>query len=169
MAHEAWPAGAVQGGVALSCAAAAFAGGWASMVASKQPRHVDVLIVGAGFAGPYMQTIGCKRLCVDTGHCETYNRPNVRLVDVSETSIDEIMATGLTTGGRDHACDAIVLASGFDAMTGTLMRLDLRGRGGMPIQQKWHAGPLNDLGLMFAGVRTCSTWPGPAAARRSRA
>ncbi len=107
------------------------------------------------------QTIGCKRLCVDTGYYETYNRPNVQLVDVSEYPIDEITPTGLTTHGRDYAFDAIVLATGFDAMTGTLMRLDLRGRGGLPIQQKWHAGPLNYLGLMFAGFPNLFNVAGP--------
>jgi cyclohexanone monooxygenase len=107
------------------------------------------------------QTIGCKRLCVDTGYYETYNRPNVRLVDVSEHPIDEITPTGLTSHGREYAFDAIVLATGFDAMTGTLMRLDLRGRGGLPIQQKWHAGPLNYLGLMFAGFPNLFNVAGP--------
>ena len=107
------------------------------------------------------QTIGCKRLCVDTGYYDTFNRPNVRLVDVSEHPIDEITATGLTTGGREYSVDAIVLATGFDAMTGTLMRLDLRGRGGLRIQQKWHAGPLNYLGLMFAGFPNLFNVAGP--------
>ena len=82
------------------------------------------------------QTIGCKRMCVDTGYYETYNRPNVRLVDVSQHPIDEITPAGLTTNGREYAFDALVLATGFDAMTGTLMRLDLRGRDGLRIQRQ---------------------------------
>ena len=106
-------------------------------------------------------TIGCKRLCVDTGYYETYNRPNVRLVDVSEHPIDAITPTGLTTNGRDYAFDALVLATGFDAMTGTLMRLDLRGRGGLTIRQKWRAGPLNYLGLMIAGFPNLFNIAGP--------
>ena len=96
-------------------------------------------------------TIGCKRLCVDSGYYDTYNRPNVRLVDISQNPIDEITATGLRTGGRAYEFDALVLATGFDAMTGTLMRLDLRGQGGLRIQDKWKAGPLNYLGLMTEG------------------
>ena len=96
-------------------------------------------------------TIGCKRLCVDSGYYDTYNRPNVRLVDISQNPIDEITATGLRTGGRACEFDALVLATGFDAMTGTLMRLDLRGQGGLRIQDKWKAGPLNYLGLMTEG------------------
>ena len=107
------------------------------------------------------QTIGCKRLCVDTGYYETYNRPNVRLVDVSEHPIDEVTPTGLKTNGRTYSFDALVLATGFDAMTGTLMRLDLRGRDGLSIQQKWRAGPLNYLGLTIAGFPNLFNVAGP--------
>lgn len=96
-------------------------------------------------------TIGCKRLCVDTGYYATYNRPNVSLVDISQHPIDEITATGLRTGGKNYEFDAIVLATGFDAITGTVMRLDLKGRGGLRIQDKWKPGPLNCLGLMTQG------------------
>ena len=107
------------------------------------------------------QTIGCKRLGVDTGYYETYNRPNVKLVDVSVHPIDEITPTGLKTGGHDYAFDALVLATGFDAMTGTLMALDLRGRGGLSIQQKWRSGPLNCLGLTIAGFPNLFNIAGP--------
>ncbi len=97
------------------------------------------------------QTIGCKRLGVDSHYYETYNRANVQLVDVSQFAIDEITPTGLKTQGQAYTFDALVLATGFDAMTGTHTRLDLRGRGGISIADKWHAGPLNYLGLMVAG------------------
>jgi cation diffusion facilitator CzcD-associated flavoprotein CzcO len=107
------------------------------------------------------QTIGCKRLCVDSGYYQTYNRANVRLVDISQRPIEEIIATGLRSGGRDYEFDALVLATGFDAMTGTLMRMQLRGRGGLSIQKKWHAGPLNYLGLMFAGFPNLFNIAGP--------
>ena len=107
------------------------------------------------------QTIGCKRLGVDTGYYETYNRPNVKLVDVSVNPIDEITPAGLNTGGQSYAFDALVLATGFDAMTGTLMALDLRGRGGLRIQQKWRAGPLNCLGLTIAGFPNLFNIAGP--------
>ena len=106
-------------------------------------------------------TIGCKRLCVDSGYYDTFNRPNVRLVDISRSPIERFTATGLHTGGRDFEFDALVLATGFDAMTGTLMRLDLRGRGGLPIRQKWHAGPLNYLGLTIAGFPNLFNIAGP--------
>jgi cation diffusion facilitator CzcD-associated flavoprotein CzcO len=107
------------------------------------------------------QTIGCKRLCVDSGYYETFNRPNVRLVDISRQPIERITPTGLRTGEREFEFDVLVLATGFDAMTGTMMRLDLRGRGGLPIQQKWQAGPLNCLGLTIAGFPNLFNIAGP--------
>ena len=97
------------------------------------------------------QPIGCKRMCVADDYYETFNRPNVHLVDVSEQPIEAITPGGLRTGGREHAFDTLVLATGFDAVTGTLMRMDLRGRGGLRIQDKWRGGPLNYLGMTVAG------------------
>lgn len=107
--------------------------------------------------------IGCKRLCVDTGYYATFNRPNVRLVDLQAAPIDGFTATGLVAGGVEHTLDAIVLATGFDAMTGTMLRLDLRGRGGRSIQQHWQAGPLNYLGLCLSGFPNLFTLTGPGA------
>ena len=66
--------------------------------------------------------LGCKRLCADTGYFETYNRPNVHLVDVSEHPIERFTPAGLVTGGREYVLDSMVFATGFDAMTGTLLR-----------------------------------------------
>ena len=98
------------------------------------------------------QTIGCKRLCVDSaGYYETFNRPNVSLVDVSETPIERITPGGAVVGAREYELDALVLATGFDAMTGTLARLNIRGRKGLSLQEKWRPGPLNYLGLATAG------------------
>ena len=106
-------------------------------------------------------TIGCKRLCVDSGYYETFNRPNVKLVDISAHPIEAITPTGLSSGAADYTFDALVLATGFDAMTGTLMRLDLRGRNGRTIQDKWRAGPLNYLGLAIAGFPNLFNVAGP--------
>jgi len=107
--------------------------------------------------------IGCKRLCVDTGYYATFNRPNVRLVDLQAAPIERFTASGLVAGGVEHTLDAIVLATGFDAMTGTLLRLDLRGRGGRRIQDHWQAGPLNYLGLCLSGFPNLFTLTGPGA------
>ena len=95
--------------------------------------------------------IGCKRLCVDTGYYDTYNRSNVTLVDVSRHPIDTLTPAGLLTAGREYRFDTLVLATGFDAFTGPLMRIDLRGRAGQHIRDKWRGGPLNYLGLTVAG------------------
>jgi cation diffusion facilitator CzcD-associated flavoprotein CzcO len=98
------------------------------------------------------QTIGCKRLCVDSsGYYETFNRQNVSLVDVSQVPIERVTRDGIVAGGREYRLDALVLATGFDAMTGTLTRLDIKGRDGLPIREKWSAGALNYLGLAVAG------------------
>jgi cation diffusion facilitator CzcD-associated flavoprotein CzcO len=106
-------------------------------------------------------TLGCKRLCVDTGYYATYNLPHVRLVDLNTSPIEEVTPSGVRVGGREVALDALVLATGFDAMTGALTRIDLVGRGGLSIQQKWAAGPMNYLGLMVAGFPNLFHVAGP--------
>jgi cyclohexanone monooxygenase len=105
--------------------------------------------------------IGCKRLCVDTGYWETFNRSNVTLVDVSDEPIERVTATGLRAKGRDYAFDCLVLATGFDAMTGALLRVDIRGRGGVSLQDKWKEGPKTYLGLTIAGFPNLFTITGP--------
>ena len=105
--------------------------------------------------------IGCKRLCVITEYFEIYNRPNVHLIDVSESPIERITPEGVMTAGRLYDIDMLVLATGYDAMTGTLLRIDIRGRGGRTIQDKWKAGPRTYLGLMTAGFPNLFTITGP--------
>ena len=73
------------------------------------------------------------------------------LVDVSSAPIERITPHGVRAGGREHRIDTLVLATGFDAFTGPMTRIDLRGRGGQHIRDKWRAGPLNYLGLTVAG------------------
>jgi cyclohexanone monooxygenase len=105
--------------------------------------------------------IGCKRLCVDTGYYETFNRDNVTLVDVSDTLIERIAPDGVSVDGRVYAVDAIVFATGFDAMTGALLRIDIRGRAGEPLKAKWQDGPRSYLGLALAGFPNLFTITGP--------
>ena len=107
------------------------------------------------------QVIGCKRMCVDTGYYEAFNRPNVRLVDISTSPIEAITPKGLRTGGREYALDCIVFATGFDAMTGSLLKIDIRGRGGLTLREKWQAGPRTYLGLGTAGFPNLFTISGP--------
>ena len=92
--------------------------------------------------------IGTKRICVDSGYFETYNRDNVELVDIKATPIQRITANGLSTSAREYELDAIVFATGFDAMTGTLFNIDIQGRAGTRLKDKWEAGPRTYLGLM---------------------
>ncbi len=105
--------------------------------------------------------IGCKRLCADTNYFATYNRENVDLVDVSQLPIERLTPRGLVTGGREYEFDAIVFATGFDAMTGALLGIDIRGKAGLPLREKWSAGPRTYLGLMTAGFPNLFTITGP--------
>ncbi|MEM7123488.1 MAG: NAD(P)/FAD-dependent oxidoreductase [Pseudomonadota bacterium] len=105
--------------------------------------------------------VGCKRLCIDTNYYATYNRDNVTLVDVSETPIEAITPEGLNVDGRAYAVDVIVLATGFDAMTGALLKVAIQGRGGETLQDKWAAGPRTYLGLMSAGFPNLFMITGP--------
>ena len=106
-------------------------------------------------------TFGCKRLCVDIDYFETFNRPNVTLVDVSESPIERIVPEGLVVGGATYEFDALVLATGFDAMTGALGRIDIRGRGGVALKDKWKEGPRMYLGLATAGFPNLFAITGP--------
>jgi cyclohexanone monooxygenase len=115
----------------------------------------------AELLAPKDYPIGTKRICADTHYFETYNRSNVTLVDLKSTPIERIAPDGIVTGGRTHALDAIVFATGFDAMTGTLNRIDIRGRGGAALKEKWAAGPRTYLGLMSAGFPNLFMITGP--------
>ena len=110
---------------------------------------------------PKNHPIGTKRICVDTNYYQTYNRPNVKLVDIKDAPIEAITPTGLRTGGRDYALDAIVFATGFDAMTGSLLKMGIVGRGGRSLAQKWAEGPRTYLGVMTAGFPNMFIITGP--------
>ena len=107
------------------------------------------------------QVIGCKRLCLDSGYYETFNRPNVSLVDVSTDPIERITENGLVAGGDQHTFDVLVYATGFDAMTGSLLKIDIRGRNNQPLAEAWDAGPVTYLGLSTAGFPNMFMVSGP--------
>ncbi|HEX5366263.1 MAG TPA: NAD(P)/FAD-dependent oxidoreductase [Acidimicrobiales bacterium] len=104
---------------------------------------------------------GTKRPCLDSGYFETFNRPNVTLVDLRRTPITEITSTGVATTAGHHPVDVIVLATGFDAMTGALSAIDVRGRGGRSLREAWAGGPRTYLGLAVAGFPNLFLVTGP--------
>ena len=105
--------------------------------------------------------IGCKRLCVDIGYYQTYNLAHVKLVDVSKEPIQRITAKGVLAHGAETEVDAIVFATGFDAMTGALNRIKIEGRNGKQLKEKWHGGARSYLGLAVAGFPNLFTVTGP--------
>jgi cation diffusion facilitator CzcD-associated flavoprotein CzcO len=89
---------------------------------------------------PNDHAFGTKRVSLENGYYEIFNRDNVELVDVKETPIEEITPTGVRTRDGEHEFDAIGFATGFDAMTGPYNKIEIRGRGGQPLRDKWAEG-----------------------------
>ena len=110
---------------------------------------------------PTTHPIGTKRICVDTDYYATYNRPNVSLMDLRKTPVESIEATGVQLTDRFIELDDLVLATGFDAMTGALLGMDIRGSSGRKLSQAWHGGPRTYLGLMVPGFPNLFTVTGP--------
>jgi cation diffusion facilitator CzcD-associated flavoprotein CzcO len=102
-----------------------------------------------------------KRPPIDTDYFETYNRPNVSLVDLRGAPIERISRAGICTTETEYPVDIIVFATGFDAMTGPMLRMDIRGRGGVALKDAWEAGPITYLGLQVAGFPNLFTITGP--------
>jgi cation diffusion facilitator CzcD-associated flavoprotein CzcO len=103
-----------------------------------------------------------KRPPIDTDYFETFNRDNVTLVDLRADLIERITRQGIRLrSGAEHALDIIVFATGFDAMTGPLLRLDIEGEGGLRLAEVWEAGPRTHLGLQVAGFPNLFTITGP--------
>lgn len=102
-----------------------------------------------------------KRPCLDTGYFETFNKPNVDLVDIKKNAIQKVSETGITTQDEDFDFDAIVFATGFDAMTGALLAVDIQGRDGESLKEKWEYGPVNYLGLTVSGFPNFFMITGP--------
>ncbi|MCA6113056.1 flavin-containing monooxygenase [Bradyrhizobium cenepequi] len=110
---------------------------------------------------PNTHPIGTKRICVDTDYFTTFNRPNITLVDIRSDPIQEILSDGLRTQAKSFQLDALVLATGFDAMTGSLAKIEIRGRAGLTLNRKWAEGPKSYLGLMIAGFPNLFVITGP--------
>ena len=114
----------------------------------------------AELLAPKNHPIGTKRICVDTDYYGTFNRDNVTLVDVRTTPITGITANGVRAGDVEYAFDSIVFATGFDAMTGALLKIDIESDG-QALRDKWEAGPRTHLGLMTAGFPNMFMITGP--------
>jgi cyclohexanone monooxygenase len=110
---------------------------------------------------PNSHPIGTKRICVDTDYFATFNRPNVTLVDIKSNPIDAITENAVRVAGKDHEADALVLATGFDAMTGSVAKIDIIGRDRRTLNEKWAEGPRTYLGLMSAGFPNLFIITGP--------
>ncbi len=120
----------------------------------KDPKTAELLC-------PNDHPIGTKRLILDTNYYETYNRPNVSLVDIRSAPIEEITPFGLKTATAAFELDAIVFATGFDAMTGAMKEIDIRNGRGLSLSSKWADGPHTYLGLMVAGFPNMFMITGP--------
>ena len=120
----------------------------------KDPATAESL---ANIDHPY----AAKRPPIDTDYFETFNRPNVSLVDLRADPIERIAAAGIRTRSKEHPLDIIVFATGFDAMTGPLLKMDIRGRAGRSLREDWKGGPETYLGLQMPGFPNLFTITGP--------
>jgi cyclohexanone monooxygenase len=118
------------------------------------PELADIL-TPRGFA------VGTRRICIDTGYYEAFNRDNVELVDVRTTPIERITPIGVRVGARDIALDVLIAATGFDALTGAITAVDIRGTDGRTIAEAWREGPRTYLGLAMAGFPNLFVIGGP--------
>ncbi|OGB08244.1 MAG: steroid monooxygenase [Burkholderiales bacterium RIFCSPHIGHO2_12_FULL_69_20] len=135
-----------------------------AIVAGKVREKIHAVVDNpetAELLSPKDHHFGTKRPCLDTGYYQTFNRPNVRLVDLRSRPITGITETGIALADEAMDFDAIVYATGFDAMTGAIVSVDITGRDGQTLQQKWAHGPLTYLGLMTAGFPNFFTITGP--------
>jgi cyclohexanone monooxygenase len=110
---------------------------------------------------PWTHAWGTKRVPVGSDYYETYNRPNVSLVDLRQDPIEEIRPRGIRTRSGEYPLDIIVYATGFDALTGSIERLNVEGRDGERLEDAWACGPRTYLGLMVPGFPNLFTITGP--------
>ncbi len=119
----------------------------------RDPEIADLLMPEYPF--------GTKRPPLEHGYYEAFNRENVDLIDVQSAPIEEVTPKGIRTANADYDVDCIIYATGFDAMTGSLLKMDIRGRGGLPLKEKWADGPITYLGLATQGFPNMFMITGP--------
>ena len=110
---------------------------------------------------PKNHGFGTRRVPLETKYYEVYNQPNVALVDINETPIERITPNGIKTSNREYAFDIIIYATGFDAITGSFDRIDIRGAGGQKLKDKWTGGPKTYLGVQVEGFPNMLMLMGP--------
>lgn len=120
----------------------------------EDPRVAETL-------SPRTYPFGAKRACLDTNYYATYNRPNVELVDLRAEPIEQVTATGVRTSARAYPVDVLVFATGFDAITGPLLAMDIRGWDGLALREAWAEHPDCYLGVSIAGFPNLFTITGP--------
>ena len=120
----------------------------------KDPLLAEKLI-------PQDHGFGLRRVPMETNYYECYNQTNVKLVDIKQSPIERITATGIKTRDADYALDMIIYATGFEAVTGALARIDIRGMGGQTLKEKWADGPQTYLGMQTVGFPNFFTLVGP--------
>ncbi len=119
----------------------------------KDPDVAELLIPNS--------VIGCKRLCCHADYYVTFNRANVSLVDVKTSPIERIVPDGVIVAGRTYQLDALIFATGFDAMTGALNKIDIKGKSGRKLKDKWAEGPRAYLGVASSGFPNLFIVTGP--------
>jgi cation diffusion facilitator CzcD-associated flavoprotein CzcO len=112
---------------------------------------------------PKNHGFGTRRVPLETHYYEVYNQSNVRLVDINETPIERITPTGIKTSAAEYAFDIIIYATGFDAITGSFDRIDIRGVDGCRLKDKWNTGPQTYLGILVEGFPNLLMVMGPHA------
>ncbi len=120
----------------------------------KDPNVAEKLI-------PKNHGFGTRRVPLETRYYEVYNQPNVELVDIKETAIERITPTGLRTTDREFEFDIIIYATGFDAITGSFDRIDIRGIDGLRLKDKWRGGPQTYLGVLVESFPNMMMLMGP--------
>ena len=120
----------------------------------KNPKTAEKLI-------PKNHGFGTRRLPLETFYYEAYNRDNVELIDITETPIERITPKGIRTSEKEFEFDIIIYATGFDAITGSFDKIDLRGAGGVKLKDVWKRGPETYLGLMVHGFPNMMMVMGP--------
>ena len=140
---------------------------YAAFVRQKIRERVKDPVVAEKLV-PKDHLFGSKRLPCESGYYEVYNRDNVLLVDVREAPIERITPTGITTRDAEYALDVLIFATGYDAVTGSLTRIDIHGTGGQTLQEKFAEGPRTYMGIQSAGFPNLFTMPGAGAGNFTR-